>query len=380
MTEPTPLAPSTAEAVAATERLAVWVIGALTAIVIGGVALVIVAPHGGHAGGSSWLPEINASLNGTAAILLSTGYVLIRRRRIAAHRACMIAAFAASSLFLITYLIHHARVGSVPFHGAAWLRPVYFGLLIPHNLAVGVGGAGGADDHPPCLVWPLRPSPAAGASDAAHLAVRLGQRRPRVRPPLPLRSLSPPTLLVIGLSCISRRQGGLDAETTKRRDRNPGPRSAGSEFRDPVVAGKCLKQQAEGEERSAPSSQGTRKVAPWWSRPSAKICCREDGAEEDSGDAPSPEGEDRSPSSQASAWSWPSTWVEEEGGIDGEGRRTCRSVGERLVRLVRVEDLPHPPRPPRPALTKSRGLQLSAAQTPSHAAVSSGHAPSQAAG
>src|SRR5436309_14390341 len=63
MTEPTPLAPSTAEATAATERLAVWVIGALTAIVIGGVALVIVAPHGGHAGGSSWLPEINASLN-----------------------------------------------------------------------------------------------------------------------------------------------------------------------------------------------------------------------------------------------------------------------------------------------------------------------------
>ena len=44
----------------------------------------------------------------------------------------MIAAFAASSLFLITYLIHHARVGSVPFHGAAWLRPVYFGLLVPH--------------------------------------------------------------------------------------------------------------------------------------------------------------------------------------------------------------------------------------------------------
>jgi uncharacterized membrane protein YozB (DUF420 family) len=106
------------------------VIGALTAIVIGGVAIVIYVPHGGHAGGSSWL--INASLNGTATILLGTGYVLIRRRRIAAHRTCMIAAFAASSLFLITYLIHHARVGSVPFHGAAWLRPVYFGLLVPH--------------------------------------------------------------------------------------------------------------------------------------------------------------------------------------------------------------------------------------------------------
>ena len=132
MPETTPLAPGTPEAAAATERLAAWVIGALTAIVIGGLAIVIYMPRGGRASGSSWLPAINASLNGTATVLLSTGYVLIRRRRIAAHRACMIAAFAASSLFLITYLIHHAQVGSVPFHGAGWLRPVYFGLLVPH--------------------------------------------------------------------------------------------------------------------------------------------------------------------------------------------------------------------------------------------------------
>src|SRR5882724_12367372 len=132
MTEPGAFASSQAEAAVATERLAAWIIGALTAIVIGGVALVIYVPHGGYAGGSSWLPAINAALNATATVLLSTGYVLIRRRRIAAHRACMIAAFAASSLFLITYLIHHAQVGSVTFHGAAWLRPVYLGLLVPH--------------------------------------------------------------------------------------------------------------------------------------------------------------------------------------------------------------------------------------------------------
>ena len=86
MTETNPLAPSASEATAATERLAAWVIVALTAIVIGGIAIVIYAPHGGHAAGSSWLPEINASLNATAAILLTTGYVLVRRRRIAAHR------------------------------------------------------------------------------------------------------------------------------------------------------------------------------------------------------------------------------------------------------------------------------------------------------
>jgi putative membrane protein len=132
MTATTPLAPSAAEAAVAAERFAAWVIGALTAIVIGAIAIVIYVPHGGHADGSSWLPAINAALNGTAAVLLSVGYVLIRRRRVAAHRACMMAAFAASSLFLITYLIHHARVGSVAFHGAAWLRPVYFGLLVPH--------------------------------------------------------------------------------------------------------------------------------------------------------------------------------------------------------------------------------------------------------
>src|SRR5439155_15764541 len=92
MTKGTPLAPSASDAAVAAERLAAWVIGALTVIVIGGVAIVIYGPHGGHAGGSSWLPEINASLNGTATVLLGAGYVLIRRRRIAAHRACMIAA------------------------------------------------------------------------------------------------------------------------------------------------------------------------------------------------------------------------------------------------------------------------------------------------
>jgi putative membrane protein len=121
-----------ADAAEATERLATWVIGALSAIVIGGVAIVIYAPRGGPAGGPSWLPTINAALNATAAVLLTTGYVFIRRRRIAAHRACMIAAFATSSLFLVTYLIHHAQVGSVPFAGPAWLRPLYVALLVPH--------------------------------------------------------------------------------------------------------------------------------------------------------------------------------------------------------------------------------------------------------
>src|SRR3989442_142284 len=70
MTETTPLAPT--DAAAATERLAAWVIGALTAIVIGGVAIVISVPREGHAGGSFLLPTVNASLNGPAAGVLAT--------------------------------------------------------------------------------------------------------------------------------------------------------------------------------------------------------------------------------------------------------------------------------------------------------------------
>lgn len=50
----------------------------------------------------------------------------------------MVAAFAMSSLFLVTYLLHHAQVGSVKFQGQGWVRTLYFGLLIPHVLLAAV--------------------------------------------------------------------------------------------------------------------------------------------------------------------------------------------------------------------------------------------------
>jgi len=78
------------------------------------------------------LPLVNASLNGLATVLLITGYVCIRQRRIAAHRAAMIAAFVTSVLFLISYVIYHAHTGSRPFPGRGSIRPVYFGILITH--------------------------------------------------------------------------------------------------------------------------------------------------------------------------------------------------------------------------------------------------------
>jgi uncharacterized membrane protein YozB (DUF420 family) len=78
------------------------------------------------------LPLLNASLNATAGILLVIGYTLIRRGRIRQHRAVMIGACAVSTLFLTSYVIYHANVGSRPFTGQGPVRIVYFVILITH--------------------------------------------------------------------------------------------------------------------------------------------------------------------------------------------------------------------------------------------------------
>jgi uncharacterized membrane protein YozB (DUF420 family) len=80
------------------------------------------------------LPALNAVLNGTSALLLVAGYVCIRRRAIAAHRACMLAAVGTSVLFLASYLVYHAQVGSVRFQGTGIVRSVYFAVLLSHTV------------------------------------------------------------------------------------------------------------------------------------------------------------------------------------------------------------------------------------------------------
>jgi uncharacterized membrane protein YozB (DUF420 family) len=77
---------------------------------------------------------LNALLNGTSAILLACGYAAIRNGKMNVHKAFMISAFAVSTLFLISYLIYHYRVGHVVFQGQGWIRPVYFALLLSHTV------------------------------------------------------------------------------------------------------------------------------------------------------------------------------------------------------------------------------------------------------
>lgn len=78
------------------------------------------------------LPTVNATLNTISAVLLTTGFFMIRRRKTVAHRNCMIAAFVVSGLFLTSYLIYHYHAGSTPFEGSGWISTIYFAVLIPH--------------------------------------------------------------------------------------------------------------------------------------------------------------------------------------------------------------------------------------------------------
>ena len=80
------------------------------------------------------LPTLNAALNTASAVLLLTGWWLIRHGRRDAHRRAMLAACTTSTLFLVSYLTYHFEVGSVRFTGQGPIRTVYFAILVSHTL------------------------------------------------------------------------------------------------------------------------------------------------------------------------------------------------------------------------------------------------------
>lgn len=85
---------------------------------------------------STFLPTLNAFLNGTSAVLIGAGLYSIRRRRIETHKRLMLAAFITSTLFLISYLYYHLvlRAGVTHFRGEGLSRPLYFSILISHTI------------------------------------------------------------------------------------------------------------------------------------------------------------------------------------------------------------------------------------------------------
>src|SRR5271170_3730015 len=80
-------------------------------------------------------PAVNGTLNGLSAILLTVGYVFIKKKKMQAHRNCMISAFVTSAIFLACYLTYHIFVHHVTiFKEPAWFRPIYLTLLTTHTI------------------------------------------------------------------------------------------------------------------------------------------------------------------------------------------------------------------------------------------------------
>lgn len=116
------------------DRLSLAAIGMISLLVLITVSFMVLGRQGQIRGDDrvSALPALNALLNGTSAVLLTGGYLCIRRKLVMAHKVCMFTAFGTSCLFLVSYLIYHFQVGSVPFAGQGWIRWVYFLLLVSH--------------------------------------------------------------------------------------------------------------------------------------------------------------------------------------------------------------------------------------------------------
>ena len=78
------------------------------------------------------LATLNATLNATSALCLLLGFRAIRRKEVKSHRALMLAAFSASSLFLVSYVSRMLIYGDTRFSGQGGVRYVYFAILISH--------------------------------------------------------------------------------------------------------------------------------------------------------------------------------------------------------------------------------------------------------
>ncbi len=117
-------------------------------VVIGGVSFAVVlvvgylllghTPQAGAGALVSALPLLNACLNATSAALLSAGWVFIGRKRVTAHKTCMVSALVVSTVFLVSYVSYHSLAGSRPFAGVGWIRLVYYPMLVSHIILAAV--------------------------------------------------------------------------------------------------------------------------------------------------------------------------------------------------------------------------------------------------
>ena len=126
------------------------------------------------------LPALNAFLNGTAAVLLVTAFILIKQGRRDAHKKVMLAAFTVSTLFLISYLTYHFQVGVTRYPHTGAIRTVYYTILFTHTV-LAARGTDACDHHAASGVeGRVRAAQENRPLDAADLAVRERHGRGRL--------------------------------------------------------------------------------------------------------------------------------------------------------------------------------------------------------
>jgi len=117
-------------------RLWVGVISLVVFVLVG--FLMRHTPKGALGAEPGPLAQLNATLNGAATVCLGVGFLRIKAGDRQGHKRWMIGAFVISTLFLISYVLHHMQVGTVPFSGQGWVRILYFTILIPHVILAAV--------------------------------------------------------------------------------------------------------------------------------------------------------------------------------------------------------------------------------------------------
>ena len=123
------------------DRFWIRIIAIVSMVVAAAICFLILGPRPEGVRGSldvSFLPTVNASLNTLTALLLVTGYALIRRKQVDRHRNAMLAAFGSSTLFLASYLVYHWFQSAPVLYSGAWKGAYYFILLTHIVLAAAI--------------------------------------------------------------------------------------------------------------------------------------------------------------------------------------------------------------------------------------------------
>ncbi|MFN8277937.1 MAG: DUF420 domain-containing protein [Chitinophagales bacterium] len=76
--------------------------------------------------------RLNAIINSLVSILLVTGLMLVKNKKLEAHRNTMLLAMVCSGVFLVSYILHHLLTVDTHFGGTGAIRYFYFPLLISH--------------------------------------------------------------------------------------------------------------------------------------------------------------------------------------------------------------------------------------------------------